>query len=209
MNNKINIKKSTKEDSNLFYEVRNNSENRRFSSNSKKINKSNHNIWFNKNYKKNYFYTCYYLGKKAGYIRGEKKDEIIIIISIAFLKKFQKKNIASKCFEYFEKKLKKNYILLAKVKNTNLRSMNFFYKNDFNLLNKRNNYANLYKISSKNKNNYVSTIDKIEKIRKGNNVNWMNILRIGFKYSPKDTSKVFKKIFKDDKKINLLSKKLF
>tara|TARA_Y100000741_G_scaffold365014_1_gene358408 strand:+ start:2416 stop:3042 length:627 start_codon:yes stop_codon:yes gene_type:complete len=208
MNNKITIKKSTKEDSNFFYEVRNNSENRRFSSNSKKINKSNHNIWFNKNYKKNYFYTCYYLGKKAGYIRGEKKDEIITI-SIAFLKKFQKKNIASKCFEYFEKKLKKNYILLAKVKNTNLRSMDFFYKNDFNLLNRGNNYANLYKISSKNKNNYVSTIDKIEKIRKGNNVNWMNILRIGFKYSPKDTSKVFKKIFKDDKKINLLSKKLF
>ena len=87
--------------------------------------------------------------------------------------------------------------------------MNFFYKNDFNLLNKQNNYTNLYKISSKDKNNYLSTIDKIEKIRMGNNINWMNILRIGFKYSPKDTSKVFKKIFKDDKKINFLSKKLF
>ena len=208
MNNKINIKKSTKEDSNLFYEIRNNSENRRFSLYSKKINKSNHNVWFNENYKKNYFYTCYYLGKKVGYIRGEKKSETIII-SIAFLKKFQKKNIASKCFEYFEKKLKKNYVLLAKVKNTNLRSMNFFYKNDFNLLNRQNNYTNLYKISSKDKNNYLNTIDKIEKIRMGNNINWMNILRIGFKYSPKDTSKVFKKIFKDDKKINLLSKKLF
>ncbi len=208
MDNKINIKKSSKEDSNFFYKIRNDYENRRFSFNSKKINKRNHNVWFNENYKKNYFYTCYYLGKKAGYIRGEKKSETIII-SIAFLKKFQKKNIASKCFEYFEKKLKKNYVLLAKVKNTNLRSMNFFYKNDFNLLNKQNNYTNLYKISSKDKNNYLSTIDKIEKIRMGNNINWMNILRIGFKYSPKDTSKVFKKIFKDDKKINFLSKKLF
>ena len=47
MNNKINIKKSSKEDSNLFYEIRNNSENRRFSLNSKKINKNNHNVWFN------------------------------------------------------------------------------------------------------------------------------------------------------------------
>ena len=34
---------------------------------------------------KNYFYTCYYLGKKVGYIRGEKKEETIII-SIALLK---------------------------------------------------------------------------------------------------------------------------
>ena len=97
MNNKINIKKSTKEDSNLFYEIRNNSENRRFSLYSKKINKSNHNVWFNENYKKNYFYTCYYLGKKVGYIRGEKKSETIII-SIAFLKKFQKKKYCLKMF---------------------------------------------------------------------------------------------------------------
>ena len=148
MNTKIKIKKSTKEDSNLFYEIRNNYENRKFSLNSKKINRNNHIIWFNENYKKNYFYTCYYLEKKIGYIRGEKKSETIII-SIALLKKFQKKNIASKCFEYFEKKLKKNYILLAKVKNINLRSMNFFYKNDFNLLNRGNNYINLYKIAQK------------------------------------------------------------
>ena len=51
--------------------------------------------------------------------------------------------------------------------------------------------------------------NRIEGIRRENNVNWMNILRIAFKYSPKDTSKVFKRIFEDDKIINSLSKKLF
>ena len=183
-------------------------ENRKLSLNVKKIKINVHNLWFNKNYNKNYFYTCYYSGKKVGYIRGKKKDETIEI-SIAFLKNFQNKNIATTCFKYFEKKFKNNQIFIAKVKNNNKNSLNFFYRNDFNFLNKQKNYKNLYKVSSIDKNNYLKTIDKIEKIRKGNNVNWMNILRIGFKYSPRDTSKVFKSIFKDDKKINLLSKNLF
>ena len=55
---------------------------------------------------------------------------------------------------------------------------------------------------------YVFFIKKIENIRKKNNVNWMNILRIAFSHSPKDTSSVFSQIFNSDKKINYLSKKL-
>ena len=33
--------------------------------------------------------------------------------------------------------------------------------------------------------NYSKTIDKIEKIRSKNNVNWMNILRLAFKLDQK------------------------
>ena len=51
-------------------------------------------------------------------------------------------------------------------------------------------------------------IDKIENIRKKNNVNWMNILRISFKYSPHTTAKVMSKIYSDDIKISKLVKKL-
>ena len=51
-------------------------------------------------------------------------------------------------------------------------------------------------------------IDKIENIRKKNNVNWMNILRISFKYSPDKTAKVMAKIYSDDIKISKLVKKL-
>ena len=208
MNKKINIKKSTIDDCNFFYNIRNDSKNRKSSFSNKKIKLKDHILWFKKNYNKNFFYTCFYSNKRAGYIRGEKKSEIIII-SIAFLKKFQKQNIATTCFKYFEKKLKNNKILIAKVKNNNPKSLNFFYKNDFNLLNKNKSYQNLYKVNLIDKNNYLKTIDRIEGIRRENNVNWMDILRIAFKYSPKDTSKVFKRIFEDDKIINSLSKKLF
>ncbi len=56
--------------------------------------------------------------------------------------------------------------------------------------------------------NYLKIISQIENIRKKNNVNWMNILRIAFKYSPKATAKVMSKIYLDDQKISSLVKKL-
>ena len=60
----------------------------------------------------------------------------------------------------------------------------------------------------KRKKNYLRIISQIENIRKKNNVNWMNILRIAFKYSPKATAKVMSKIYIDDQKISILVKKL-
>jgi hypothetical protein len=56
--------------------------------------------------------------------------------------------------------------------------------------------------------NYLKIISEIENLRKKNNVNWMNILRIAFKYNPKLTAKVMSKIYSDDKKIGTLVKKL-
>ena len=54
---------------------------------------------------------------------------------------------------------------------------------------------------------YTNIINKIEKIRSKNNVNWMNILKLAFKTDPKSAIKIMKKINYDDKKIsNLLSK---
>lgn len=60
---------------------------------------------------------------------------------------------------------------------------------------------------SKTSNKYLKIIDKIEKTRTVNNINWMNILRIAIKNDPKKTINVMKKINSKDKKIsNLLSK---
>ena len=56
--------------------------------------------------------------------------------------------------------------------------------------------------------NYLQIISQIENIRKKNNVNWMNILRIAFKYNPKAAAKIMSKIYLDDKKIGILVKKL-
>lgn len=58
------------------------------------------------------------------------------------------------------------------------------------------------------KKNYLKIISQIESIRKKNNVNWMNILRLAFKHSPKNTAKVMAKIYMDDQKISDLVKKL-
>ena len=56
--------------------------------------------------------------------------------------------------------------------------------------------------------NSLEVIDDIENIRKKNNVNWMNILRLAFKHSPEEAAKIMTKIYKDDSKISKLVKKL-
>lgn len=47
-------------------------------------------------------------------------------------------------------------------------------------------------------------IKKIENVRKKNNVNWMDILRIAYTYAPEKTNNIIKKINKDDSKISKL-----
>ena len=57
------------------------------------------------------------------------------------------------------------------------------------------------------KKNYNKIINQIQKIRSKNNVNWMNILKLAFRLSPKEASKLMKRINYDDKRIsNLLNK---
>ena len=64
-------------------------------------------------------------------------------------------------------------------------------------------------MEKKNSNiNYLKIISQIENIRKKNNVNWMDILRIAFKNNPRATAKVMSKIYTDDQKISSLVKKL-
>ena len=58
------------------------------------------------------------------------------------------------------------------------------------------------------KKSYNKIINQIKKIRSRNNVNWMNILKLAFKFAPKEASKIMKKINSDDKKISILLKKL-
>lgn len=55
---------------------------------------------------------------------------------------------------------------------------------------------------------YLLIIKKIEKIRKENNVNWMNLLRLAFKKSPKEAAFIMSKIYNDDSRISELVKKL-
>ena len=58
------------------------------------------------------------------------------------------------------------------------------------------------------KKNYKEIISKIENTRRKNNKNWMDILRLAFKNSPVEASKILSEIYKEDKNINLIAKKL-
>ena len=58
------------------------------------------------------------------------------------------------------------------------------------------------------KKNYKEIINKIESTRRKNNKNWMDILRLAFKHSPVEASKILSEIYKEDKNINILAKKL-
>ena len=56
--------------------------------------------------------------------------------------------------------------------------------------------------------NKLQIIKKIENIRKKNNVNWMNILRVAIKSSPEETMRIMKSIDKHDNRISKFFKKL-
>ena len=208
MKNKITIKKTIKEDNNLYFILRNNKKFRKHFFNNKSINKLKHSEWFNKNFKSKYFYTCFYKSEKIGYLRGDENNGVINI-SIAIKNKYQKKGLASEFYKIYEKKLKSNSILIAQVHKNNNSSINFFLKNDYEILKKQKSFIIFYKIHNIKLKKYLKVIDNIENIRKSNNINWMNILRIAFKNSPSAASLMFKNIFSDDQKISSLSKKLF
>jgi hypothetical protein len=60
----------------------------------------------------------------------------------------------------------------------------------------------------KKKIRYLAIIKKIENIRKKNNSNWMNLLRLAFNMSPNKAALIMSKIYLDDARISKLVKKL-
>tara|TARA_Y100000741_G_scaffold341349_1_gene303585 strand:+ start:97 stop:300 length:204 start_codon:yes stop_codon:yes gene_type:complete len=64
------------------------------------------------------------------------------------------------------------------------------------------------KNEQKNINQYLNTIDEIEKVRSGNNINWMDLLRLAFVHAPEEAKKLTKKINDEDNKISELFEKL-
>ena len=58
------------------------------------------------------------------------------------------------------------------------------------------------------KKNCGKTIDQIEKVRSKNNKNWMDILRLAYKYAPREAANILREIYREDKKISTLAKKL-
>ena len=55
---------------------------------------------------------------------------------------------------------------------------------------------------------YEKIFNNIEKVRSKNNKNWIDILRLAFKHSPKEAKIIFKEIVKKDKQLIKLAKDL-
>ena len=55
---------------------------------------------------------------------------------------------------------------------------------------------------------YLKVIDEIEKLRTQNNVNWMDVLRLGFIHAPEEAKKLMKRINDKDNRISELFEKL-
>ncbi len=51
-------------------------------------------------------------------------------------------------------------------------------------------------------------INQIQQIRKKNNVNWMDMLRLAFKHDPKNASKIMANIYVDDQRVSKIVKKI-
>lgn len=56
--------------------------------------------------------------------------------------------------------------------------------------------------------NYNKIINHISNARKKNNSNWMQLMKIAFKYAPKESTIILKKINSQDKKISKLVEKI-
>lgn len=63
-------------------------------------------------------------------------------------------------------------------------------------------------MSKKNSIKYIKIINQIERVRKKNNTNWMDILRVAYSFAPKKTASIMARIYRDDNKISKLAKKL-
>ena len=194
----------------FLFDLRNKKNLRENSIFKKKISKKEHVIWFN-----NYLANINNLGfviqlksKKIGYIRYDFKD-FYYEISIGLESNYHKNGFASKALKLSEKKLIKK-LIISKIIKSNKKSKLFFEKNNYELLEKRNKFDIYIKfINFSNYKKQFKLIDDIQNIRKRNNVNWMNILKIAFSKAPNETKKVFKKVSIDDNLINKKSKKLY
>ena len=66
----------------------------------------------------------------------------------------------------------------------------------------------LLKQHTENQNQKLKLIDEIENIRRANNVNWMDLLRLAFRESPNQAKELVRRINNDDNKISDLFAKL-
>ena len=204
----IKIKKATKKNIQFILKVRNQNISRKFSTDKKKIPYLEHYKWFKQNHLRKDFFLYIILVKKkqVGYVRVQ-KIEFKNFVSIAILKNWQNFGIAKLALRYVEIEVQKNIrSIYANVNRYNKNSISLFRGLNYKIY--KIEKDKIFMKKELNKFNYLKLIQKIEKIRKKNNSNWMDILKIAFKYAPNETAKTMAQIYKEDSNISKLTKKL-
>ena len=140
----------------------------------------------------------------VGTIRSDKDESGSYMLSWNIAPEYRGKGYGVKILELFLKEKVGKFF--AEIKVGNIASIKMVEKNGFKLTNTlSSDYLLYYK-------NTIMTdleiIDEIEKVRSKNNVNWMDILRVAFKYAPDEARAIMAKINKDDNKISELLEQL-
>ena len=191
----------------FLFQLRNDIDTRKNSYNKNKIKFSAHNNWLKKSIQEKYIGYIFKSknGANIGYVRFDSKGSKTFI-SIAIVHKFRDKGLSKRILLAAENKFKKEN-LYSLVNKDNKKSISLFKSLDYIKIKNQENFIIMKKKNTKT-DYYLSIINQIEKIRKNNNSNWMDILKLCFKHSPKEAAKLMNNIYKDDSKIGKLSKKL-
>ncbi len=210
----ISLKKVTTKDSPYILHWRNDKYSRRYSGNQKIISKEEHRFWLSNELKnkKNILLVARKNNIRVGFIRYNFLESNIYEVSINLNPKYRNKGIGEIFILKSENFLSKNCLIYANVKKNNKISNLFFKKVDYTMIKSGksiNIFCKIHNQENHKKSKYFEEIiSQIEDVRKNNNVNWMDILRLAFDKSPLKARAIFKKVFQDDKKINKLSKKI-
>lgn len=189
-----------------IWKIRNLKDSRKFSTSKNKIDYDSHLKWYkklNKNKNKIFIILNRSSNKVIGYVRyhifGKSAGT-----SIALNKRYQGKGLSKKILNKTDNKLK-NFKLFSYVNIKNDKSIFLFLSAGYSIVSTYK--KKFFKMKKNNNKNYLKIINQIESIRKKNNKNWMDILRIAFKYNPKEAAKIMSDIYRHDNKIGKLSKK--
>jgi|TARA_B100001964_G_scaffold16379_1_gene16952 RimJ/RimL family protein N-acetyltransferase len=193
----------------FLFKLKNDKDNIKNSINSKRITKKQHKIWFFRKLKSrnDKIFIIKKKNKKIGYIRFDKKKSFYEV-SIALIKKFRGKKLSTKFLLEAENNIESSKFT-AKIRHNNHKSFALFKSANYSY--KRKKRFILMKKNLQNKDiskKYLKIINKIQEIRKKNNKNWMDVLKIAFRYSPKEASKIMSSIYTSDRRIAILTKNL-
>jgi hypothetical protein len=147
---KIFLRNANKKDLKYIYKLRNEKEAMENSFDKKKIEFNEHKNWFNKKIKDNNSKILIAYNKKyekIGIIRYD-VSHLFAKVSINIENKFRNKGYGFLILKKSEKLLKKNLVLISKIKNDNLPSIKIFTQNKYKIFLKKK-YFYLIKLSQK------------------------------------------------------------